>query len=1784
MTQVPVITTSKKQLQNTVRKQQDGLTLEGRARAILARPNARTPMGMLNPSVVNKEEAGIIAEYKALSSPGFAAQRGPVAPPTPFQARKALTGPQGLLNMAKGMGVGALEAAEIWREEVGLPTVGAASWALSPSVREQYDIARAKGEDPRKAMATAWQKGLTDTPWGAKGLAELIVDPINLVPVLGFPGAIAKGFLLTGAGARLGAKTLAAGGREIAEGVAQLPVPSALRPQRAYTMPPEGDPGGIGARRTEEIRKQAEQARQAGQQPSWLTDPMQTEAIRNTAGAEITAEGILLKAVRFQKPEQSGMFSIRSGVFYLPEVKSPYQRYYSTGKVGYGGKQKIERTIEVKNPIILKGASGGKVPERAYDMVMGKKGSYQAMRADVLKATSRLSRSASDDILNAVADVLAKYGGDEGMASEIIRFSKEGNQLPYAVQENIVANVVRNAGYDAILGYNKVGGRNRLSEVFALSETHYPDPMDVMPSPVARQAADARMTFGMGTPASRLADAADPSVARLDTFLTKGVVSISTESKATIKAIQQSQNKPNTRVRIYRAVPEGVTSIDPGDWVALDRAYASMHLRNPSDKIISQIVDAKDVAWARTSDDEWLFAPTRQATDARIVVPDDPKRYGISPNDPEYPMLRQPSGAPVRGTPISPDDARIPDVVYHVTTNSTAVRSTGLLRASGEGGLGGDELDAMVSFTTDRGIANQIADDFRLASEIAKMPKDSLAIGERLLRQATEEGWGDWQGFRRLVALAREGKHERIAKDWLTDYFGQRMGATQKRNPLLLGDAEKFKGWNPANIEVMPVPKSSLRTGAMVTDFDLGSSAGLKEIRIYGDVSVSPLQRQAAGEAAESAKLAARLPAEVAFQTEDGYTFFHHADGTVNQSPMNIADEVDMNWTSKEEFLKDMKRGRIGVIGAMIRTSSGEVQPTSWRQIIPTTDTEAMEAFWRRVGEPENADKLARERISAEVADAFFESDFLDYNQWATRSTKEVAEEALEEVPPLRTGKTRPEDTGEGYAINIKLGKYSKETQNIIDSVAARHTEALVNAKRDVRSTADTLADARKLIDEVGGDADKVIRDWKPGQAWNAETITALRLGLQDKARAVEELAYRVQDPNKATNEDIARFRILMGELVSLQHVVTGVTSEVARATQSLSIKIADITDVGGFATSPKALRDLIDQTRGMDDIPAIAREFLSRVEAGDTFQAQKLLNDALKPTWFDYITELWINSLLSSPKTLFVNSISNMANTIMSPVERATAAGVESILAPLSGRARERFFAEVPADAYGAYAGLIDGVKAWLKVVREGINPAEATKYDFSQKAFKGKLGRLIRAPGTFLEAADAGHSAINERAAMEALVIRMVRKEGLKGDERVARMAELKLNPTKGMLREVRDTAQYRLFRNELTGWVGDLQKYRNKHPWIRLIIPFLRTPANLVTYGLVRSPLGVFNKNMWRNIAEKNPEASDEIARVFLGTAVGGGLVAVLKDRITGRPPTNPADRDRFYREGKLPYAIKVGDTWIQYQRLEPFNQVLAQVAAYHQYMDEVEEGEEFDINTMVGNISATIVQNLMSQAYLSGMSDLFMLFTEPDRYTQSYVSRLAAGFIPASSLLRTIAQMQDRTIRRPRGGTLGIGEGLQAGLPTIDTPFGTFGAGTTQPVVTAMGEDVQRPGSPWFPITYSTEDMSRLDTELNRLNIRVGLASRVLAGENLTPDQYTQYQRLVGRLVQEHLQEAINQPNYQGLPDARKESALERAIADAREKGRDEMVAILEGGASEIAPGVPVTPGASILDRF
>jgi hypothetical protein len=203
------------------------------------------------------------------------------------------------------------------------------------------------------------------------------------------------------------------------------------------------------------------------------------KAVSNEPSAQITDQGLLMGLKRMQSPDQSGMESVRTGVFYLPEGQAANLKHYK-GKTGYGGVEPIEGETLYKNPLFVKGATGGKAPEAAYDSLSGK-GAYQAMRDDVLKSYSYNSNQSQK--VEAVQGLLEKYNGLDSddaynMAYNIVSNSKGGNTLPYAVQENIVANAVRNAGHDAVLGYGKGRGDKGefFSEVFDVREAAYPTP------------------------------------------------------------------------------------------------------------------------------------------------------------------------------------------------------------------------------------------------------------------------------------------------------------------------------------------------------------------------------------------------------------------------------------------------------------------------------------------------------------------------------------------------------------------------------------------------------------------------------------------------------------------------------------------------------------------------------------------------------------------------------------------------------------------------------------------------------------------------------------------------------------------------------------------------------------------------------------------------------------------------------------------------------------------------------------------------------------------------------------------------------------------------------------------------------------------------------------------------------------------------------------------------------------------------------------------------------------
>ena len=206
------------------------------------------------------------------------------------------------------------------------------------------------------------------------------------------------------------------------------------------------------------------------------TDDIFKQAVANTPTARITDEGLYINVMRKQKPEQSMAESVRSGVFYLPEGSSNVKHYGGTS--GYGGTEKITGETLYKNPFFVKGATGGKAPENAYDQLLGK-GSYEAMRKDALRVRHPdLISDKRYNLSDAITpeQFLEKYAPDlKGMGNYIFYNSRQGNQLPYALQEAAVAQKVRDAGYDAVIGHSKGKQGPFISEVFDIRESHYPN-------------------------------------------------------------------------------------------------------------------------------------------------------------------------------------------------------------------------------------------------------------------------------------------------------------------------------------------------------------------------------------------------------------------------------------------------------------------------------------------------------------------------------------------------------------------------------------------------------------------------------------------------------------------------------------------------------------------------------------------------------------------------------------------------------------------------------------------------------------------------------------------------------------------------------------------------------------------------------------------------------------------------------------------------------------------------------------------------------------------------------------------------------------------------------------------------------------------------------------------------------------------------------------------------------------------------------------------------------------
>lgn len=829
--------------------------------------------------------------------------------------------------------------------------------------------------------------------------------------------------------------------------------------------------------------------------------------------------------------------------------------------------------------------------------------------------------------------------------------------------------------------------------------------------------------------------------------------------------------------------------------------------------------------------------------------------------------------------------------------------------------------------------------------------------------------------------------------------------------------------------------------------------------------------------------------------------------------------------------------------------------------------------------------KLANEadRGNRQAAKQFVDNWTADVEQKIVKS----AEQKLDDVVnPQKTGNTvelRPVTEEEAFefvnkevmvgdkAININFRNLQspEDINETITKIADLKKSDMVTAQgKQTWEETRRLAN-EKLSDEMGLTVEVLQRT--KGGLLTPEDALAARSLLVTSAENLKSMSKKISE-GLATKVDMYEFRKMINLHTAIQYQVTGLAGDAGRVLNAFKIAAASSAE----------------QLRGIDDIlknmPISVETLAKKINTLDSAKglnkyARTIANGGTREMLF----EGWINGLLSSPLTHMVNITGNSMNLLWQIPERA--------LSTFFGGGKNIPFGETRELMYGLLEGMKDGFIAFGKVLKSGEGLEEATKLELtrnkssiaegirrsSRRKFK-EGGRLYKLgawtgdviewlmPGRWLQSEDAFFKAIAYRMQLRALSYRTARQEGLKGYEFTKRMVEIMDNPklyAPHVHVEADHFKNYVTFTNELERGGQSIQNFQRNFPGAKIIIPFVRTPVNIVKYAGQRTPL---NKKFWKTLTKNNAEGNVEKAKVAFGTMVmTTTALAALEGRITGGGPVDPGMRQLMYAKGWQPYSIKVGDKYYSYERIEPFGILLGTIA------DAVEIGKNnesiIENEKLVDAIGAALFRNLTSKTWLKGVMDTTTMIHDPGRYFKPWAQDILASVIPAGlgQINRTF--FTEGELKEIRGYFDKMRSKIPGWSDTIPGKRNIFGE-----------KIILEGGLGWdfvSPIYTSTE---RDDPVIDGM-MEVGYTPTMpsdkqsfnMTGEpygnieiQLTPQQYDRFMVLMnetelktGLNLKDTLRYEMNTLDFkQAHPDRQKE-ILSRIFADAKEKARIEL---------------------------
>jgi hypothetical protein len=531
--------------------------------------------------------------------------------------------------------------------------------------------------------------------------------------------------------------------------------------------------------------------------------------------------------------------------------------------------------------------------------------------------------------------------------------------------------------------------------------------------------------------------------------------------------------------------------------------------------------------------------------------------------------------------------------------------------------------------------------------------------------------------------------------------------------------------------------------------------------------------------------------------------------------------------------------------------------------------------------------------------------------------------------------------------------------------------------------------------------------------------------------------------------------------------------------------------------------------------------------------------------------------------KTHIRNVASTGINQAFEEVSRVPAAVTDLIISVANNR-RSVAAPDVMAVARASRAAATEGINDALQIMKSGATAEQLTKSQMGREVNSGSkiIDAYLNGNFRLLAAEDQVFRVYAMRRSLAEQAKVWATNEARNGRiERSLipeRARELEENPTPEMQAQAVADAEILTFNNNhilhqayqgAREKIGKVFGGKVANFGLDVVLPFTRTPLNVLTRSLEATPLGagVAAVRMARAVLRGAfTEAEQRKFSITMGRSATGTALILLgyqlasRGLLTGTQVEGEfAQNEKNKTVGRRPGAIlnPRTNTWHKISDFSPMGNLLVTGATLFEGRSLPTKENNYQQDITADSVGRAATGLALDQPFMSTTKDIAAAAIEPGKRGPKLLGRLAGGFVP-THVSDAAALIDDK--ERSRGNDF-INQ-IKARVPLWRESLPED--------VDAFGRPVEHRRTDVIDPTLTRTALERtnaVEGELARFNVGLGTAKR---GKDESRDEFRQRRRDEGKIVYDVIAQFIQTPQYKALRSRQKRYQLSLVIKETR----------------------------------